>query len=99
MQTAPDLDLLETRPDQVRPLTCQGLTHGLQFAEALKPLFVAFSPAATGYAMNWPPHSIAIDFGGLMDLRLDPPISREHSTIPMYLDSKWTIQESISAPD
>lgn len=76
MHTAPDLDLLNVRPDQVRPLTYQGLTHGLQFAEALKPLFVAFSPAATGYAMNWPPHSIAIDFGGLMDLRREPPISR-----------------------
>jgi hypothetical protein len=76
MHTAPDVDLLDTRPDQVRPLMYQGLTHGLQFAEVLKPLFVAFSPAATGYAMNWPPHSIAIDFGGLMDLRSDPPISR-----------------------
>jgi hypothetical protein len=76
MHTAPDLDVGDLREDQVRPLTYQSLTKGADFGEALKPLFLIFSPAATGYPMTWLPHSLVIDFGDRMLLQGNTPDSR-----------------------
>jgi hypothetical protein len=81
----PDLRMGDRTLPYRRSLQSQSITRGVNFAEALAPLFLIFSPTSTGIAMSWAPHALVIDFGGRMELRRKPPLSRSALYEPQLL--------------
>jgi hypothetical protein len=72
----PDLPLGKDGDEAFRrSLQAQSGTMGVAFADAVQPIFLAFSPAATGYAFNWAPHALVLEYGGVSDLRRPIPPS------------------------
>ncbi len=71
----PDLPLGKESESYRRSLQAQSSTQGVSFADAVQPIFLAFSPAATGYAFSWAPHALILEFGAVIDLRRDSPSS------------------------
>jgi hypothetical protein len=74
-QHTPDLDIETLMADERRSMVAQSLSNGLSTADLVQPIFLTFSPAATGFAAPWVPHTIALDFGAAVDLRVKPPAS------------------------
>jgi hypothetical protein len=74
-QHTPDLDLPTLMADERRSLAAQSLTNRVSTADIVQPIFLTFSPAATGFAAQWAPHTIALDFGAAVELRVKPPAS------------------------
>ncbi len=74
-QHTPDLDLETLMADERRSLLAQSLSNGISTADLVQPIFLTFSPAATGFAAPWLPHTIALDFGAAVHLRVKPPAS------------------------
>jgi hypothetical protein len=72
----PDLILGKSEEDGFqRSLRAQSLTQGVSYADAVQPIFLAFTPAATGFAFPWMPHSLMFEYGAVVDLRVTPPES------------------------
>jgi hypothetical protein len=71
-QHTPDLDIETLMADERRSMAAQSLSGGLSAADLVQPIFLTFSPAATGFAAPWVPHTIALDFGAAVDLRVKP---------------------------
>jgi hypothetical protein len=71
----PDLPLGRDGEGFRRSLSAHSLTRGVSFADAVQPIFLAFSPAATGFAFPWMPHSLIFEYGGVVDLRTPSPES------------------------
>ena len=71
----PDLGLDALMAEPRRSLEAQSLMGRVATSDVVQPIFLAFSPAATGFAAPWLPHTIALEFGGVRDIREDPPIS------------------------
>jgi hypothetical protein len=71
----PDLDLDALIAERRRSLEAQSLMGRVASSDVVQPIFLAFSPATTGFAAPWLPHTIALEFGGARDLRDDPPTS------------------------
>ncbi|MGH2911640.1 MAG: hypothetical protein ACRDJ3_04110 [Solirubrobacteraceae bacterium] len=71
----PDLDVAALMSDSRRSLEAQSLTNRIATSDIVQPIFLAFSPAATGFAMPWLPHTLAIEFGAVADLRRQYPVS------------------------
>lgn len=71
----PDLDEAELMSDARRSLEAQSLTNRIATSDIVQPVFLAFSPAATGFAMPWLPHTLALEFGAVVDLRRRSPVS------------------------
>ena len=74
-QHTPDLDLSTLMADERRSLAAQSLTNRVSTADIVQPIFLTFSPAAAGFAAQWPPHTFALDFGAAVELRVKPPAS------------------------
>ncbi len=73
MQVSPELVLGEGGARQ-RSLSAQSLSSGVSFADVVQPVFLIFSPAATGYAAPWMPHAFALEFGAVVDLRIEASV-------------------------
>ena len=56
-------------------MSAQSTTQGVNFADAVQPVFLALTPAATGFAFSWVPHSLALEYGAVVDLRAQAPVS------------------------
>ena len=71
----PDIELGELAADHRRSLAAQSLTSRVATSDIVQPVFVLFTPAATGFAVPWLPHTIALEFGAVVDLRRPYPLS------------------------
>jgi hypothetical protein len=88
----PDLDIPALMSDPRRSLEAQSLMGRVATSDVVQPIFSAFSPAATGFAAPWLPHTLALEFGAVVSLRrpwppslsalyesrvLSPPVNRD----------------------
>ena len=71
----PDLDVNALMSDPRRSLEAQSLTNRIATSDVVQPIFLAFSPATTGFAAAWLPHTLALEFGAVVDLRRRAPTS------------------------
>jgi hypothetical protein len=71
--TTPDLRLGAEGDGFQRSLRAQSSTQGVNFADVVQPIFLSFAPAATGFAFAWPPHSLLLEYGAVVDLRRPRP--------------------------
>jgi hypothetical protein len=85
LEVTRDLPLGEADLPYRRSLQDQSLTRRVFFAEAITPIFLTFSPSATGIALPWSPHALVLDFGAHMDLRRSHPISAASLYEPQVL--------------
>jgi hypothetical protein len=73
IQATPELRLSQPGDDGRRSLAAQSLTGGVVVADVIQPVFLIFSPAATGFATSWLPHCLALEFGAMLPLRENWP--------------------------
>lgn len=90
-QHTPDLDIETLAADERRSLSAQSLSNGVSTADLVQPIFLTFSPAATGFAAPWLPHTIALDFGAAIDLRVKPPASLSAIYEPRILNASLNL--------
>lgn len=82
LANTPDVELGSDSRNRSRSLTAQSLTQGVSFAGAVQPIFLALTPAATGFAFSWLPHSLMLEYGAVVDLRSPPPGSMASLYMP-----------------
>ena len=77
LEKTPDLRLGRTEDgeDHRRSLWEHSGTGGVAFGNAVQPIFLAFSPAATGFAFDLHPHALLLEYGAVTDLRRQNPCS------------------------
>jgi hypothetical protein len=71
----PEVELGRPGSDHRRSLEAQSLTNRIATSDVVQPVFLMFSPAATGFATAWLPHTLALEFGAIVDLRRPHPVS------------------------
>jgi hypothetical protein len=71
----PDLDISALTSDPRRSLEAQSLMGRVATSDVVQPIFSAFSPAVTGFAAPWLPHTLALEFGAVVSLRQPWPPS------------------------
>ena len=86
----PDIEPSILVPDHRRSLGAQSLTSRVSIQDVVQPVFLLFSPAATGFAAPWLPHTLAFEFGELIDLRRKPPRSLSALYDPRVLSAPVT---------
>ena len=51
------------------------MTSRISTSDLVQPVFLLFSPATTGFAAPWLPHTLALEFGAVVDLHRPHPLS------------------------
>jgi hypothetical protein len=87
-----DLNPKQLIDDHRRSLAAQSLIGRVATSDAVQPIFLLFSPAATGFAAAWLPHTLALEFGGAVDLRKSYPLSLNSIYEPRVLNRPATEQ-------
>lgn len=72
--------------DPRRSLAAQSMVGRVATSDVVQPVFLLFSPAATGFAAPWLPHTLALEFGGAIDLRKPYPLSLNSIYEPRVLN-------------
>ncbi len=71
----PDIRPEQLLDDYRRSLAAQSLSSRVATSDVVQAIFLLFSPAATGFAAPWLPHTLALEFGAAIDLRKPYPTS------------------------
>ena len=71
----PDIELGDLAADHRRSFAAQSMTSRISTSDLVQPVFLLFSPAVTGFAAPWLPHTLALEFGAVVDLRRPHPLS------------------------